>query len=147
MSPPRGRRSELRGQWWQPHGAGSAKRREAYLAAGESTSSEVFRLTYAIVETGGKQYRVQEGDTLRVEKLAAGEGESVVFDKVLAISRDGQVTVGTPYLEGAKVTAKVTAHGKAPKIIVFKYRAKKNYRKKTGHRQPFTAVTIESIEG
>jgi len=95
----------------------------------------VFRLAYAIVETGGKQYRVQEGDTLRVEKLAAGEGESVVFDKVLAISRDG------------KVTAKVAAHGKAPKIIVFKYHNKTNYRRKTGHRQPFTAVTIESIEG
>jgi len=104
-------------------------------------------LTYAIVETGGKQYRVQEGDTLRVEKLTAGEGETVVFDKVLAISRDGKVTVGTPYIEGAKVTAKVAAHGKGPKIIVFKYHNKTNYRRKTGHRQPFTAVTIESIEG
>lgn len=126
---------------------GFGKRRWAYLAAGESTSSEVFRLTYAIVETGGKQYRVQEGDTLRVEKLTAGEGETVVFDKVLAISRDGKVTVGTPYIEGAKVTAKVAAHGKGPKIIVFKYRNKTNYRRKTGHRQPFTAITIESIEG
>ncbi len=104
-------------------------------------------MTYAIVETGGKQYRVQEGDTLRVEKLAAGEGESVVFDKVLAISRDGKVTVGAPYVEGAKVTAKVAKQGKGPKIIVFKYRNKTNYRRKTGHRQPFTAVTIESIEG
>ncbi|BAD39414.1 50S ribosomal protein L21 [Symbiobacterium thermophilum] len=104
-------------------------------------------MTYAIVETGGKQYRVQEGDTLRVEKLTAGEGETVVFDKVLAISRDGKVTVGTPYIEGAKVTAKVAAHGKGPKIIVFKYRNKTNYRRKTGHRQPFTAITIESIEG
>ncbi|MBY6277240.1 50S ribosomal protein L21 [Symbiobacterium thermophilum] len=104
-------------------------------------------MTYAIVETGGKQYRVQEGDTLRVEKLTAGEGETVVFDKVLAISRDGKVTVGTPYIEGAKVTAKVAAHGKGPKIIVFKYHNKTNYRRKTGHRQPFTAITIESIEG
>ncbi|MFO7273467.1 MAG: 50S ribosomal protein L21 [Bacillota bacterium] len=104
-------------------------------------------MTYAIVETGGKQYRVQEGDTLRVEKLSAGEGETVVFDKVLAINRDGKVTVGTPYIEGAKVKAKVVGHGKGPKIIVFKYHNKTNYRRKTGHRQPFTAVTIESIEG
>jgi len=107
----------------------------------------VFRLTYAIVETGGKQYRVQVGDTVRVEKLGAGEGESVVFDKVLAIAKDGQVTVGTPYVDGAKVTAKVAAQGKAPKILVFKYKAKSNYRRKSGHRQPFTAVTIEAIEG
>jgi len=104
-------------------------------------------LTYAIVETGGKQYRVQVGDTVRVEKLAAAEGDSVVFDKVLAISKDGQITVGSPYVEGAKVTAKVASHGKARKIIVFKYKAKSNYRRKSGHRQPFTAVTIESIEG
>jgi len=104
-------------------------------------------LTYAIVETGGKQYRVQEGETLRVEKLGVGEGESVVFDKVLAIGKEGKVTVGAPYIEGAKVNAKVAAQGKAPKILVFKYKAKSNYRRKTRHRQPFTAVTIESIEG
>lgn len=104
-------------------------------------------MTYAIVETGGKQYRVQAGETVRVEKLNLGEGETVVFDKVLAVGKDGQVTVGSPYVEGAKVSAKVAAQGKAPKIIVFKYKAKSNYRRKTGHRQPFTAVTIESIEG
>jgi large subunit ribosomal protein L21 len=104
-------------------------------------------LTYAIVETGGKQYRVQAGDTLRIEKLNAGEGETVVFDKVLAVSKDGQVSVGAPYVAGAKVTAKVAAQGKGKKIIVFKYHNKTNYRRKTGHRQPYTAVTIESIEG
>jgi len=103
-------------------------------------------VTYAIVETGGKQYRVQPGDTVRVEKLNVGEGETVVFDKVLAVAKDGALTVGTPYVEGAKVTAKVAAQGKAPKIIVFKYHNKTNYRRKSGHRQPFTAVTIESIE-
>lgn len=104
-------------------------------------------MTYAIVETGGKQYRVQAGDTLRIEKLNLSEGESVVFDKVLALSKDGQITVGAPYVAGAKVTAKVAKQGKAPKIIVFKYHNKTNYRRKTGHRQPYTAVTIESIEG
>ena len=101
---------------------------------------------FAVIKTGGKQYRVQAGETLRVEKLNVGEGETVVFDKVLAVGKDGQVTVGAPYVDGAKVTAKVAAQGKAPKIIVFKYRNKTNYRRKTGHRQPFTAVTIEAIE-
>lgn len=104
-------------------------------------------MTYAIVETGGKQYRVQPGETLRIEKLTAGEGETVVLEKVLALSKDGQITVGAPYVAGAKVTAKVAKQGKAPKIIIFKYKAKSNYRRKTGHRQPFTAVTIEAIEG
>jgi len=106
----------------------------------------VFLLTYAIVETGGKQYRVQPGDVLRIEKLKANEGDSIVLDKVLAVSQDGKLTVGNPYVEGAKVTATVKAQGKAPKIIVFKYHNKTNYRRKTGHRQPFTAVTIEKIE-
>lgn len=103
-------------------------------------------MTYAIVETGGKQYRVQPGDVLRIEKLKANEGDSIVLDKVLAVSQDGKLTVGNPYVEGAKVTATVKAQGKAPKIIVFKYHNKTNYRRKTGHRQPFTAVTIEKIE-
>lgn len=103
-------------------------------------------MTYAIVETGGKQYRVQAGDTIRIEKLEANEGETVVLDKVLLVSKDGQLTVGAPLVNGAKVTGTVKAQGKAPKIIVFKYHNKTNYRKKTGHRQPFTAVTIEAIE-
>lgn len=103
-------------------------------------------MTYAIVETGGKQYRVQPGETVRIEKLGVNEGETVVLDKVLVVNQDGKLTVGAPYVEGAKVTATVKAQGKAPKIIVFKYHAKTNYRRKTGHRQPFTAVTIEKIE-
>lgn len=104
-------------------------------------------MTYAIVETGGKQYRVEAGETVRIEKLTANEGETVVLDKVLVVSKDGKLTVGAPYVTGAKVTGTVKAQGKAPKIIVFKYHAKVNYRRKTGHRQPFTALTIESIEG
>jgi large subunit ribosomal protein L21 len=103
-------------------------------------------LTYAIIETGGKQYRVQAGETVRIEKLTAAEGETVVLDKVLAVSKDGNLTVGAPFVSGAKVTATVKAQDKAKKIIVFKYHNKTNYRRKTGHRQPFTAVTIESIE-
>lgn len=103
-------------------------------------------MTYAIIETGGKQYRVQPGETVRIEKLTANEGETVSFDKVLVVNNDGNLTVGAPFVDGAKVTATVKAQGKAPKIIVFKYHNKTNYRRKTGHRQPFTAVTIEKIE-
>ncbi len=98
---------------------------------------------YAIIYTGGKQYRVSENESLFVEKLAVNEGETVIFDQVLVVNGK----VGTPYVEGAKVTAKVEKHGKAPKIIVYKYKAKKNYRKKQGHRQPFTKVLITAIEG
>ena len=102
---------------------------------------------YAIIETGGKQYRVSEGDVLRVEKLSAEEGELVELDKVLALSKEDELQVGKPLLESSKVTAKVLQHGKADKIIVFKYKPKKNYRKKQGHRQPFTEIKIEKIEG
>ena len=101
---------------------------------------------YAIVKTGGKQYKVAEGDTLCVEKLDAGEGETVVFDQVLTVVNDVSVKVGRPMVDGAKVTAKVMAHGKGKKILVFKYKAKSNYRKRQGHRQPFTKVVIEKIE-
>lgn len=98
---------------------------------------------YAIIVTGGKQYRVTEAQSLFIEKLEVAEGETVVFDQVLVV--DGKV--GTPFVEGAKVTAKVEKQGKAPKIIVYKYKSKKNYHKKQGHRQPFTKVQIVSIEG
>ena len=98
---------------------------------------------YAIIETGGKQYHVQENDFLFVEKLEANEGETVVFDKVLMVNGK----IGNPYVEGAKVSAVVEKQGKAKKIIVFKYKAKKNYHKKQGHRQPFTKVQITTIEG
>ncbi|MFZ5969535.1 MAG: 50S ribosomal protein L21 [Bacillota bacterium] len=100
---------------------------------------------YAIIETGGKQYRVQEGDTLFIEKLEANQGETVDFDKVLAVSKDGQLTLGAPVVSGAKVSATVVENGKAPKIIIFKYKSKKDFRKKQGHRQPFTKVKIEKI--
>lgn len=103
-------------------------------------------MTYAIIETGGKQYRVQAGETIRIEKLEANQGGKVVLDKVLLVNKDGQLTVGAPFVAGAQVTGTVKAQAKAPKIIVFKYHNKTNYRRKTGHRQPFTAVTIESIE-
>lgn len=101
---------------------------------------------YAIIETGGKQYRVAEGDTLTVEKLAVAEGEAVEFDRVLTVVKDGEVVVGKPVIDGAKVQAKVLAQGKEKKILVFKYKAKSNYRRRQGHRQPFTKVVIEKIE-
>ena len=101
---------------------------------------------YAIIRTGGKQYRVSEGDVLNVEKLNVEEGQEVVFDEVQTVVNDGDVKVGAPTVAGAKVTAKVAKQGKADKIFVFKYRAKSNYRKRQGHRQPFTQVEITSIE-
>lgn len=101
---------------------------------------------YAIIKTGGKQYRVAEGDVVMVEKLEAAEGDAVVFDQVLTVVNDGDVKVGKPLVEGAKVTGKVEAQGKARKILVFKYKAKSNYRRRQGHRQPFTKVVIEKIE-
>lgn len=100
---------------------------------------------YAIIETGGKQYKVQEGDTLRVELLDAEVGQTVEIDNVLMVNKDGQVKVGNPYVAGAKVELKVQEHGKGKKIIVFKYKPKKNYRRKQGHRQPYTAVVVEKI--
>lgn len=101
---------------------------------------------YAVIETGGKQYKVAEGDAIYVEKLAAPVGEQVVLDRVLLVNKDGNVVVGTPVVANAQVTAKVEEHGKGEKIIVFKYKPKKNYRRKTGHRQPFTKLLIEKIE-
>ena len=100
---------------------------------------------YAIILTGGKQYKVQEGDVVFIEKLSVEEGSVVTFDKVLAVSKDGAVNFGAPVLETASVNAKVLSHGKGEKIIVFKYKAKKNYKKKQGHRQPYTKVQIEKI--
>ena len=100
---------------------------------------------YAVIETGGKQLRVQEGQSIYVEKLDVNEGDSYVFDKVVAIS-DKELTVGNPYVEGAKVTCKVEKQGKAKKIIIFKYKQKKgSTRRKQGHRQPYTKLTVEKI--
>ena len=95
---------------------------------------------HAIIETGGKQYKVTEGDTLFIEKLASEAGENVTFDKVLAVIDGDKITVGTPVVEGAKVDASVVK-----KVIVFKYKPKKGYRRKQGHRQPYTKVTIGKI--
>lgn len=103
---------------------------------------------YAIVETGGKQIRVAEGEVIRVEKLTAQVGDTVVLDKVLAIGKDdGDLVVGTPVVAGAKLTAKVLEQGKGPKIRIFKYKNKTNSRRTKGHRQPFTKLQIEKIEG
>ncbi|NLF36421.1 MAG: 50S ribosomal protein L21 [Clostridiaceae bacterium] len=100
---------------------------------------------YAIIETGGKQYKVSEGDTLFIEKIEAEDGTKVEFDKVLAVSTDDGLKVGKPYIEKVKVTAEVEKNGKGKKIIVFKYKAKKGYKKMQGHRQPYTKVKIEKI--
>lgn len=101
---------------------------------------------YAVIETGGKQYKVQEGDVLQVELLHAEAGESVEINKVLMVNKDGELNVGAPYIDGAKVTLKVEENGKGKKLVVFKFKAKKNYRRKKGHRQPFTKVVVEKIE-
>jgi large subunit ribosomal protein L21 len=102
---------------------------------------------YAIIETGGKQYKVQNGDQVKVEKLSAEAGNTVVFDKVLACGEGSDIKVGTPYLEGLTVEGEVVESGKGDKVIIFKYKAKKDYRKKQGHRQPYTLVEITSVAG
>ncbi len=102
---------------------------------------------YAVIETGGKQYRVQEGDLVTVEKLGIEAGQEVEFDKVLVLSDDEGIKVGAPYVEGAKVFGEVVENGKAKKVVIFKYKSKKDYRKKQGHRQPFTTVEIKSLGG
>ena len=100
---------------------------------------------YAIIETGGKQLKVEEGQTIFVEKLDVEEGKKYTFDKVVALENGG-LTLGDPYVEGAKVTCKVEKHGKAKKIIIFKYKPKKgSSRRKQGHRQPYTKLTVEKI--
>ncbi|MBE6668653.1 MAG: 50S ribosomal protein L21 [Ruminococcaceae bacterium] len=101
---------------------------------------------FAIIETGGKQYKVNEGDIIFVEKLEVNEGDTVTFDCVKALSAENGFVVGTPVVEGAKVTATVVKNGKGKKLYVLKYKAKKNEKKKIGHRQPYTKVQIEKIE-
>ncbi|SHJ00914.1 50S ribosomal protein L21 [Lutispora thermophila] len=100
---------------------------------------------YAIIRTGGKQYRVTEGDVIFVEKLPYAEGEKVKFDEVLLVGGDGEIKTGTPVISGASVEGTVLKNGKAKKIIVFKYKPKKDYRRKQGHRQPYTKVQIDKI--
>ena len=101
---------------------------------------------YAVLTTRGKQYRVSEGDVLFVEKLNAEVDSTVELTEVLAVSKDGELKVGAPVVEGAKVVAKVLAQGKAKKVVVFKYKRKKDYRRKNGHRQPYTKIVVEKIE-
>ena len=102
-------------------------------------------VVYAIIETGGKQYRVEPGQVVRIEKLDAEVGDSLEFDRVLMVAGDDGIRVGNPVVDGAKVTGAVLKHGKAKMIYVFRYKAKKRVRTKTGHRQPYTAVKIQSI--
>lgn len=101
---------------------------------------------YAIIESCGKQYKVAEGDVVFFEKLDVEEGKNITFDKVILVSDEGKVQIGNPYVTGAEVEGKVVVHGKGKKIIVFKYKAKKNYRRKQGHRQPYTKVEITNIK-
>jgi len=100
---------------------------------------------YAIVKTGGKQYRVSKGDVITVERLAGEAGQSIKLDQVLLISDEAGTMIGNPFVEGAFVSGTVVENGKAKKVVTFKYKAKKDYRKKQGHRQPYTMVEIEEI--
>ncbi|MCL2723521.1 MAG: 50S ribosomal protein L21 [Polyangiaceae bacterium] len=102
---------------------------------------------YAVIRTGGKQYRVAQGDKLRVEKLEGNVGDAVTLNEVLLVGGGEDIKVGTPTVSGAKVEAKIVAQDRASKIIVFKFRRRKNYRRKSGHRQPFTALEITGITG
>lgn len=101
---------------------------------------------YAVIETGGKQYQVNEGDVVFIEKLDVNAEENVTFDKVVAVGKDGSFSAGTPYVAGATVEAKVLKNGKAKKITVFTYKPKKGEKRKQGHRQPYTQVKIEAIK-
>ena len=102
---------------------------------------------YAVVSTGGKQYRVAEGDLCRVEKLDAEEGAAVEIDKVLMIADGDKINIGTPFVEGGKVTATVKAHGRAKKVEIMKFRRRKHHQKRTGHRQHYTEIEITGIKG
>lgn len=103
---------------------------------------------YAVIKTGGKQYKVSEGDIIKVEKLPVEEGQEVILEEVLLINdENGNIKVGKPVVEGARVIAQVLQQGKGKKIYVMKYKRRKNYRRKKGHRQPFTKIKIQKIEG
>lgn len=116
-----------------------------YFATG--LHSDKGKVMYAVISTGGKQYKVRAGDTLKVERLTAEQGSTVEFDKVLLVEDDGQVTVGAPFVEGGRVSALVTSHGRHAKIKVVKFKRRKKYRRTQGHRQFYTEVAIKSING
>ena len=142
------RRDELRGEE-ADHGLREAAQRleveeELAAAAWQARQIEEETAMYAVIKTGGKQYRVAQGDRLRVEKLAGEVGASVTLDEVLMIGGD-KVVVGTPRVNGAKVTAEIVAQDRAKKVIIFKFRRRKNYRRKRGHRQPFTELRITGV--
>ena len=101
---------------------------------------------YAIIETGGKQYRVMEGDTVHVEKLNIEQGQTVKLESIIAVSDENGVVIGAPYVAGATVEATVVEHGKGAKVVIYKFKRKKDYRKKQGHRQPFTEVVVTAIK-
>lgn len=100
---------------------------------------------YAVISTGGKQYRVQEGDVLRVEKLDAEQGSNVDFDKLLMVGAGETVSIGSPYVEGAQVSAEIQSHGRAKKIDIIKFKRRKHHRKQMGHRQSYTELLIKKI--
>jgi large subunit ribosomal protein L21 len=102
---------------------------------------------YAVIKTGGKQYRVSEGDTLRVERLDAGTGDAVEFDEVLMVGEGDDVRIGTPLVDGGKVTAMVKQHGRGGKVEIIKFRRRKHHLKRMGHRQQYTEVEITGISG
>ena len=103
------------------------------------------KIMYAVIETGGKQYRVTEGDVINVEKLDAEAGKAVTIKEVLVVEKDDNTLIGTPYVSGASVKAEVVENGKAKKVVIYKYKAKKDSKKKQGHRQPYTQLKIKSI--
>jgi len=100
---------------------------------------------YAVIKTGGKQHKVAEGEILKVEKLKASEGDPIDITDVLLIEKDGEVTLGSPFIEGAKVSAKILRHGKEDKVTIIKMKRRKDYRKKQGHRQNYSEIQIEQI--
>ncbi|MBO6704139.1 MAG: 50S ribosomal protein L21 [Pseudomonadales bacterium] len=102
---------------------------------------------YAVIESGGKQHRVEPGEVLQLEKLEAAQGDTIDFDKVMMIGEGEKVQIGTPYVEGGKVTAEVVSHGRGDKVTIIKMRRRKHYRRQAGHRQYFTAVKITDITG
>lgn len=123
------------------------KPRRATSSTDTRAAKEGAEVMYAVIKTGGKQYRVEQGDRLRVEKLPGNVGDSVTLGEVLLVGAGEGVKVGAPLVSGAKVEAKIVAQDRSPKVIIFKFRRRKNYRRKNGHRQPFTALEITGITG